>query len=407
MKLIKARLRGLEPSTASQWFELDPGLNFFAFSKPEHGTSFLRILQTLNPPYKPEATEPYADFPAIEKIGGYSRRINPAKRTIALGVFEATANLVGELSLLSDLLFEVDRVEVGRRLDYSRWINFVEVASSTRWSEISPNVKKLIDGAANLCPGSEKALLQLTASLQPTDRLVDEIADTLLHHLEELPLQLREDLANLLGTVQNGIRRAEYFRAAREIICRRMPLFVVIDCPGAPGKMSPTVAQPVHNQHPASCDNLLKLTKEHLEKTGQQGAEDKDLILNRIERHLHALQPPDMKLSLESAATGKLFLKNRGQLCTTAGGPKSLLQHLQATTCLAAAISRELYKTEPILMFNQPETGLPKILHGELTDFIISFSRFCQCFYGCTPSEMMEKDLPGRKYSLEELGMVV
>lgn len=403
MKLIKARLRGLEPSTASQWFDLDPRLNLFTFSEPIHGTNFLRILQTLNPPYEPEVMAPFAHFPTIEEKNGYSRRVTPAKRTIALGVFEAPPTLVGELSQVSDLLYEVDRVEVGRRLDYSRWINFVELASSTRWSEISQNVESLIDSAAKLSPGSEKTLAQLTAGLQPTDRIVDGLAGTLLQRMDKLPQQVRENLNNLMDTVQTGVRRAEYFKAAREIVYYRIPLLVVIGCPGSPGE----------TEHPGlafdstSCDNLLKLIEKHIDKTRQREADGKDLFLKRLEKQLEAVQPPDMKLSLEGTATGKILLKNRGQLCTGTGDPQSLLQQLQAKTCLAIAISREIYKTEPILMFDQPETGLPKAFHDRLTSFIISVSKFCQCFSTSNLFEIYENGFPGRKYSLDELGMVV
>ena len=77
---------------------------------------------------------------------GHTRRINPAKRTIALAVFNATPDLVQELSSIGDWFYETDRIEVGRRFDYSRWINFVELASSTRWSEISSDIEDLLAG---------------------------------------------------------------------------------------------------------------------------------------------------------------------------------------------------------------------------------------------------------------------
>lgn len=42
-------------------------------------------------------------------------------------------------------LYELDQVEVGRRLDNSRWLNFVEISQSLKWSDISDKLHLLLE----------------------------------------------------------------------------------------------------------------------------------------------------------------------------------------------------------------------------------------------------------------------
>jgi hypothetical protein len=78
---------------------------------------------------------------------------------------------------------------------------------------------------------------------------------------------------------------------------------------------------------------------------------------------------------------------------------------MQTKACLAVAFSRIAYKTEPILLFDEPEQALPSTLHGELADFVIDISNTCQCLYSFDEIDIFPKDITGRRYSAAELEM--
>ncbi len=204
MKLIQARIRGFGTLEESRWFDLGPHLNLFQFTDqnrkdvPFLGKNFLRILQTINPTYELQTVKPFADFPKFTRQDGYTRRVIPTKRTVALAVFSATPKLVKELAAVSEWLYETDRIEVGRRLDYSRWINFVELASSTRWSEISADMLKLLGQAQRLTPNLATPPADIIQTLKPTDRIKNELQDQLAHWLQSLPSELWESSRQLI-----------------------------------------------------------------------------------------------------------------------------------------------------------------------------------------------------------------
>ena len=265
MKLIKARTRGLRTLTESSWFDLSPHLNLFQFpaqndqNGPKSGGDFLRILETINPSYACKKKQPFADLPKLTELGGYLKRVDPTKRTVALAVFSATPELVGHLTVAGDWFYETDRIEVGRRLDYSRWINFVELASSTRWSEISDDISSLIEKASGLSPDLASPPAEIICSLRPSDRIKDELQEELASWLKNLPSEIWDNSRQLLEKTITAVMRAEHFQIARDIVRNRLPLFVVI------GSCSPSSGPPEEKtltgpQQPLnSVDHLLDL----------------------------------------------------------------------------------------------------------------------------------------------------
>ncbi len=406
MKLIKARVRGLDALTESRWFDLNPKLNLFKFPEPGHGKNFLRILQTINPTYPVKTVKPFADFPKYTEQDGRTRQVNPAKRTIAFAVFSATPGLVKELSACSDVLFETDRIEVGRRFDYSRWINFVELASSTRWSEISADMATLLDAAQRFAPDMAQHFSELTDSLQPSDRIKDKIKDQLGHWLKDLPPVIRQNSQQLIDATLAGVNRVDHFGAARDIVRARMPLFVVVgsSCTSANGLGTGELAS--LDQDSASFRHLLQSIAERARAIGQKSASEERAFLRGLNELLQEVQPPSMMMRLDKSASGELLLKNDKP------APKEnevwlfSLRQMQAKACLAIALSRLVYKTEAILLFDEPEAGFPESLHKELIDFIISISETSQCLYSYSRGDIFPKDAAGREYSATELGMV-
>ena len=228
MKIIQARIRGLGPTIESRWFDLSPHLNLFHYPDDLGRAAFLRTLATINPPSSCRSAKTFADFPLSIDQQGHTRRIRPKKRTVALAIFNSTPDLVKELAAIDPHLYETDRIEVGRRLDYSRWINFVEISSSTRWSEISSGISHLIDLTEKNAQKRTCPFATLVNSLKASDRIKDGLDNRLADWLTSLPDTISASSPQLIETMLDAVRRAEHFHRARAIVERRLPLFIVL-----------------------------------------------------------------------------------------------------------------------------------------------------------------------------------
>lgn len=334
MKLIKARTRGLGPVVETKWFDPNPALNVFHFADAKRGARFLQALQTINPPFSCREHTPFEDFPCHISIKGHVRHISPEKRTIAIGVFGADPNLVIELGELSPLLFETDRIEVGRRQDYSRWINFVELASSSRWSEIKNDMEVLL---ANIEPSYQEAgqqLSELTMTLSGSDRLKGVLAEKLISSLTSLRTSLKQNVTSLPGIIDildnivEKVMREKFFLHARSTIYNRLPLFVMIDSDGHPSYLS------TNPGHFKGIDELQSMLHDRLPATPN----NKAVRMNVLEQ---------IKASIEH---GK-------------------------------ALSETLFQSEPILLFNSPEKNIAQDELELLVALLNSTSLNHQCFY--------------------------
>lgn len=404
MKVVQARIRGLGALTESRWFELSPHLNLFQFPQQKYGRNFLRILQTINPPYAIETVKPFADFPKYIKQEGYTKRVNPSKRTVALAVFSATPALVKELATISPVLYETDRIEVGRRLDYSRWINFVELAASTRWSEISADIRILVDEAHRLAPERTHPLSDIIRSLKPADRIKDTLQDQLAYWLENLPSELWQSSRQRIETTRAAVLRADHFQAARDNIRSRLPLFVALGGSSiveTGGRQTAADAE----QDFASHQHLLHLISEHSTALGNTSAATARAFFDELNGQLAAGPFSSMMLHIDRSATGVLRLINDQPVQKSTDGPLFSLRQMQAKACLAMAFSRVVDKGEPILLFDAPERDLPTTLRDELIDFISKISKTSQCLYSLADVDIFPKDVAGRRYNAESLEM--
>ncbi len=393
MKLIQARIRGLGTLTESRWFDLSPHLNLFQFPDNNgqvYGENFLRILQTINPTYAIQTVKPFASFPKFIEQDGYPRRVNPTKRTVALAVFTATPSLVKRLGSISEWLYETDRIEVGRRLDYSRWINFVELAASTRWSEISADMQTLLDQVKRLAPNLTSPLTDIIPNLKPVDRIKNELQDQLLHWLQNLPPQLQKKSHQLIEKTSSAVMRADHFHTARHIVRTRLPLFVLL------GGSDPDSA---------SLHNLLQLISDRTSPSGKKSSADAQAFLDELNEQLATLQFSGKILQLGRSQTGLSLNLDGKPVQMSADEPPSSLSQLQAKACLAIACSRLIYRTEPILLFAGPEQALPSTLHSELADFVNHISSTCQCLYSFSQVDIFSNDVLGRRYSASDLNM--
>lgn len=347
MKLLQAKLRGTGPLINSNWFQLSGGLNQFHFADPLEGTLFLRSLQTLNPLFSCSAEDPFKNLPHFEKRGNYQRHIQPEKRTIALGVFAATAKLVHELGELDQNLYETDRIEIGRRLDYSRWLNFVELSSSTRWKEVKENICALLELLPQQSSHKNEAIT-FTQTLASTDRVKGTVADKLLFFIEHIEENTKSK--DIYDETVELIERDKHFQTARQVVLKRLPLLIYFN---SNGNISPL------NQASENVENgdHFELREYLRPMNGDISSPSNDKILGRITSGIE----------------------------------------------LAISASTRLSRMEPIFLFDSPEKNTPMSEHSKLQQLILSTAENHQCFYLCHKGDFFSPESTGKNYGEADL----
>ena len=224
MRLRQLKIRGLGTLPETGWLTLSPSITLLLFPHKNVGRQFLQTVQSLNPTFDCHTEKPFKDIP-LETVSanGYRKMISPEKKTIVFGIFDTPPLLVTELGAITPPLYETDRVEIGRRLDYSRWINFVEIASSTRWSEVSEDIGNLLRSTN---PGNfdDQHIHRLVKQTAPTDRVKGTAAEELFSWLAGLRAHY-PDLGSL-DEIEEKVGRARKFSQARQLITQRLPQFL-------------------------------------------------------------------------------------------------------------------------------------------------------------------------------------
>lgn len=226
MQLLKARLNGVGSLAQSDWFDLSPGLNLIHISDGRVREAFLRQLAAINPLPAFSCAEAFGDVPATLSERGYPRRLNPSKRTAALAVFAADPSLIVELGKIEAILDGVDRIEVGRRLDGSRWLNFVEIPSACRWREIDADVALLLEVLRQHHPAMRQLGIGITAGIAPSQRIKDNLEKDLAGWLsrvlaENAPVEIRP----LAERVFREVTRISRVAVAKRLVEQRLPIF--------------------------------------------------------------------------------------------------------------------------------------------------------------------------------------
>jgi len=231
MHLLQLKIRGLGDLPETDWLETGRRLTVIS-SANRHRTELIRCaVEALNPSTPCRETKPFKKLPLETTTrNGYRKTVDPAKRTIIFGIYDSPSSLVHELGNISADLYETDRIEVGRRLDYSRWINFVELASSTRWNEVSEEFNQLL-AALEESRNSGVEIASLIDSLSETDRIKAETAATLAAWLRTVKSQLPDrDITETLAKVE----RWKKFKAARSLVEKRLPLMIPVTASAQP-----------------------------------------------------------------------------------------------------------------------------------------------------------------------------
>lgn len=261
MQLLKARLNGVGSLAQSDWFNLSPGLNLFHIPNTKLREAFLRQLATLNPLPPFVCSTVFGDIPATLYERGYPRRLNPSKSTAVLAVFAADPSLIVDLGKIETILHGVDRIEVGRRLDGSRWLNFVEIASACRWWEIDADVAQLLEALRQYHPAIRQLGIGITSGIEPSQRIKDNLEKDLAAWLsrvleESAPIEMRSLAERVFHQVTRPSRVAE----AKRLVVKRLPIFIDL-------ALLPSMTEATDTNSPLSWLSLLEGLVPNGEKT--------------------------------------------------------------------------------------------------------------------------------------------
>lgn len=376
MNLIKLKTRGLGTTPETHWLDIGKGLTLFHLPGPETARAFIKAIQTINPPYQCRTKKPYSDMPTTIRVNGHTRIIKSQKRTVALGVFTSTPPLVEQLASCSPLFYETDRIEVGRRLDYSRWINFIELASSTRWSEISEEIKELYytwGSDSGRCEKNSSFIEQLL----PTDRIQNVLMEQLDQLLGDLHSRVPENRLERLHELAGMVERARHFDAARQIIKKRLPFFIIIDpCQPLIERIElADSASPEVNLQPVE----FLLQRLHRRSAGKPGISDQgSRLLGAVNRELLRLQakqvirfePGDSSYHIEGG------YRNRG---ITDKDSIAFSHALKEHGLIIIAAAKVLTGSPPILLFHQTAASISAASTENISRVIIELAAHCQC----------------------------
>lgn len=227
MKLLKAKVAGHHVVLNSGWFPIDKTLTIVAGVDGAGKSTILKGLLTLNPIPAQQKFNTFVDYPKYFHTNVYRKKIDTGKKTAALGVFTCSDTLLNQLVTIDPVLYGTDRVEVGRRLDLSRWITFVEIATSTRWSEIAKDTFALQEFVVTQTT-SQKLLEQFEQCtlLKNTNRINGEIATNLGSWLNNIEKFINAIHRTLFDRVRFGVYRADRFIKARQAVADHLPYFL-------------------------------------------------------------------------------------------------------------------------------------------------------------------------------------
>jgi hypothetical protein len=376
MKLIKLRLRGLGEIPETSWIEIAPGLNLLQVRSAPRKTALIDALATINPPYPCELVDPFGDLPRQITRQGYTRRVVPHKRTIAIAVFNSAPDLVAELAEISPALYETDLIEVGRRLDYSRWINFIELASSTRWGDIADEADSVLAISA---PASDRAerLRRRLDTLTSTDRIKGELMSELADYLKAAATEAPADEKTRLTELRHRVLRARHFATARTIVGQWLPLLAVIDLEDLPFWRFGVLHTAPGVRLPPALSHLVERLRNTLDAADAPAAEE---LLRRLQLELDRQAPlPALHVQRRQNLPTAGIRAADGSLLSIDGLAPP--ERLVACCKLIIALSAVLLRSPPILLFSLPNRASlgedQDLLASRITELADSCQSLC------------------------------
>ena len=227
MELLQFRIRAHKVLADTHWVQVKDGVNALTSEDQKAVQAMFELLQTIQPPSSIHLQPLVANTRRSVSQNGYNKRVIAKKKTAAFAIFSADNTLVKNIAPLDEALYELDRIEVGRRIDHSRWMNFVELASSTRWSEIDQHLRQLIHDLTQQCPPKLlQPLKEMVALRKGTDRLHRGLDQTLIHQLTALSLALNPKQKEMYEILLHAAQRSQRFILAKKTIYPQIPFFI-------------------------------------------------------------------------------------------------------------------------------------------------------------------------------------
>lgn len=367
MHLLTFRVIGHPLLPDSSWLQVGRGLNVLTPCSDEQARASLQTLQTINPPYDFLERQPFGDFPSYTTNHQYTKKIILSKKTAALAIFAAAPILVKELTKIDPIFYETDRIEFGRRRDHSRWINFIELSGSTRWSEIEPIVNSLLSRIRPAAPDVVARLQFTMEKLHGTDRIKDERAAQLKEQLQALRILLPENDQPLLDSCLHAVDRAEHFRQAKEIVTAHLPLFLSLP--------ETIIGQPDPGTLQANSTPWAFLTANL--RQGRADPASFEESMHQVNLRLQILHPePPLRFRTEGKTLALESTVNSAPVPYTGLPPTTKFLALMSAL---AALHDELYNCWPIFLFNFKKLKLPPQQNGDLLNALLRYSSYGQC----------------------------
>ncbi len=419
MRLLRVKVGGHFVLRNSGWFTIHPGCTSIAAPAGGGKSTLLRALRSVNPPFCDSDPAPFAEFPRFSETTGYRRKILPDKKTAVIAVFICDDPLREKLATIDPVYWQTDRIEVGRKLDNSRWITFVEIAASGRWSEVVEEMVRL----GKLCGQgkvAEKiaAYLGAKASLQSTDRVKGELAEELMGLLDQLAGHFAsEEQRQQLQGVQRIVNRAAHYQEAVNVVGQSLPVLVYLDrgclLSGAIGDGAKAERTAPRQNSCRPCPDLILRELLGISQSGQDDEGRRTGRLHAPAPHLEengrqlaarlSAYLPDMSLQFLVKQTA-----GRGEVQASSGGtPFSSLAALalpfrwMLSCAVCACYYHDSEKRQIIFLLDEPEAALSHEEKDELAAFLLRLSGLHQVLTTTAGSSAFPP-ASGRRYRLQE-----
>jgi hypothetical protein len=367
MQLLSFRILGHPAIPEVSWLNVGRGVTIIKTDSRAQAEGLINMLQTINPPYDLNLLDPFSDLPQYTVSNHYRKKIIAGKKTAALAFFAASPRLVKELSAIDPAFYETDRIEVGRRRDRSRWMNFVELPGSIRWDEIAPSLRKLLANSQPEATVTFEELQNAMAKLHSTDRIKGQVAAELRKQLETLHHFLSEQERGQLAECLFAIDRAQRFQQAKARVDSFSPLFLPITNETIEG-LTKKADGTSDAQKPAA---LFSFMIERLKKA-QEKQEPFEQRLQRINLRLQTLHPElNLNFRVEGVSIMLEDLQGSAHLSLAEMIP---VRRMKAVLAGLAVMHEELYACYPIFFVALKEMLLKKQEQAELLNFLFIHS---------------------------------
>lgn len=378
MELTQIKVRGLPGLENTGWQLVHPQLTILQSQGDQQGLDCLRALEAINPVLDLAKNNPLKNYLRYSTLNGHTKQVAANKKTSVYGIFTATPKLIMELGKINESLYETDRIEVGRRLDLSRWISFVEIPGSSKLAELERKAAPIFK---TLSPQLKDEYQTLINTWVFTDRISGRLSDELRQWWKEnIPGVSDNDLATQCLKI---IELEHETNLARQLVEKRMPFTIFI----TPGEH---LQPPYRNfkssiKQPDSFFSFLQFVHRHLFQKFEDQAAAVQEEIETITANLDlSFAQPQIKVTENS-----IYSKPRKDLSTCID---------QILTAVILAKAAKI--APPIFLFDLDEISYRDGNDDNLVSQLAELSSLCQLI---TQTSSMQIDLTGINHRPVEL----